>query len=87
VTDGNGAAAIRFMLMAMALGCAARAPETSRSRTFRSSFQGHRSVRLPASATRPARGPKAARVPLSQYVPFASEILAGRMPERGKSGY
>jgi len=86
VTDGNDAAAIRFMLMAMALTAPRVRRKSSRPRAFRSSFKGHRWIRLPASASRPASGPKAARVPLSRYVLFASEVLAGRMPERGKSG-
>jgi hypothetical protein len=35
----------------------------------------------------PGEGTKAARVTRSSNdVPFASEVLAGRMPERGKSG-
>jgi hypothetical protein len=50
VTDGNSAAAIRFMLMAMALDRALRAPITRQLRAFRSSFQGHRQAWPPTSA-------------------------------------
>jgi hypothetical protein len=86
VTDGNAAAAIRLMLTAMALRSRrARRKETGRAPSGRPS----RGIDVSTSRQRvaPGDGPKAARVPLSQNVPFASEVLAGRMPERGKSGY
>jgi hypothetical protein len=76
VTDGNGAAAIRFMLMAMALDRATRAENTSVAR---------RPVVLPGASVvsasrqrkRPASGPKAARVPLFQICPVCERGFGG----------
>ena len=86
MTDGKRAAAIRFMPMAMALKRAPRAGNKSVAR-LPVVLPGASVVSASRQRKRPASGPKAARVPLSQIVLFASEVLAGRMPERGKSGY
>jgi hypothetical protein len=69
----------------MALDGAVRGSE--RSRAFRWSSKGIGRFGPRARRKRPARWPMAARVTRSPNdVPFASEVWAGRMPERGKSG-
>jgi hypothetical protein len=86
VTDGKRAAAIRFMLMAMTPDRAPRAENKSVAR-LPVVLPGASVVSVSRQRKRPASGrrPPASRSP--KYVLFASEVLAGRMPERGKSGY
>jgi hypothetical protein len=76
VTDGNGAAAIRFVLMAMTLNHAPRAGNKSVAR-LPVVLPGASVVSVSRQRKRPASRPKAARVPLSQICPVCERGLGG----------
>jgi hypothetical protein len=76
VTDGKHAAAIRYMPMAMALNRAPRAGNKSVTR-LPVVLPGASVVSVSRQRKRPASGPKAARVPLSQICPVCERGFGG----------